>query len=58
MNSEELAKKATRVITSCTNREQLNTAQKYAELFFERTRDIENFRKLVIEINKMVDVLA
>lgn len=58
MNNEKLAEKATRVITSCTNRGQLDAAQKYTELFFQRTRDINHFRNLVIEINKKVDTLV
>jgi hypothetical protein len=58
MNHKELANKATRVVVSCTNRKQLTAAQKYAELFFKKSRDVEHFRSLVIRLNEKIDSLA
>lgn len=53
----DLAKKCLAVINSCKNTDQLEVAQRYIELFFKRTNNVDEFRVLISAINDKIDDL-
>ena len=44
--------KAMAVVDSCVSQQQLDSAQKYVELFFAKTGDINGFRTLIDALNQ------
>jgi polyhydroxyalkanoate synthesis regulator phasin len=57
MSHQELFEKCLRVVKSCTTESQCDTAQKYVMLFFNRTKDFDDLRSLVDELNKQIDAI-
>jgi hypothetical protein len=53
-----LEKKCLAVVNSCTDKKQLDAAQKYIELYFNRTKNIEGFRFLITALNSKIDALT
>lgn len=50
--------KAMAVVNSCVSQQQLDSAQKYVELYFAKTGDITAFRSLIDAINTKHSNLA
>jgi aminoglycoside phosphotransferase family enzyme len=50
--------KAMAVVDSCVSQQQLDSAQKYVELYFAKTGDINAFRSLIDAINTKHSDLA
>lgn len=57
MSKAELFNKALRVIVSCSTSDHTEAAQRYAMLYFNRTRDIDNLRILIEELNRKIESL-
>ena len=58
MQFSNIQLKAINVISSCETRAQLEVSEKYIELFFNRTRDLNFFRYLIEKINEKLEELS
>ena len=57
MQFSDLQIKALSVVESCESQDQLNTAQKYIELFYYRTKDLSFFKYLIVKMNEKIEEL-
>lgn len=58
MEFSEKQLKAIRVIASCETIAQLEVSEKYIELFFQQTNDLEFLRYLIEERNKKFEEIS
>jgi hypothetical protein len=58
MEFSEKQLKAIRVIESCETVEQLETSEKYIELFYYQTKDLDFLRYLIDKRNKRLEEIT